>query len=488
MCRRRVLIVATCALALRAEATPPADGPVLAVTRPASFELDFGTIALGQLASREVSIHNPGNASLEVALGAPAAPFSAPETVSVGAGETRAFAIECRSPVPVPATEAEVTLASNATQSNTAAIAVRCAVADTPLEVMPGTLDFAEVRQGAMPRTLAIALRNPGAAPMLLEQVRLDGAPSSLRLVPELTKDHALDPGASLDLALTLTPAAELELEGPRLAIDVDGARLEVPISGAVVTPSARVSPSALDLGTACVGTQVTGSVRLINIGTATLMMQQPVMDRSFVTVLELPSSYPAPLAPGYAATVGVSPRTQLIGAIDGILTWDVDAPAGPFSVPVTLRYIDAGAAISPRSLIFGSIDVGQATPRQTVTLENCNPMPIRLAVEGVAASEGDLDAWDVSPATDERTLGPRDKLQLTAAFRPERAGRHVAHIRLAIDGAPGEIELSGDALGDVPEPTSFYACDCQSPRSPAPGAPIALAVLLVLRRRRPRG
>jgi MYXO-CTERM domain-containing protein len=176
-----------------------------------------------------------------------------------------------------------------------------------------------------------------------------------------------------------------------------------------------------------------------------------------------------------------------MIGPIDGILTWDVDAPAGPFSVPVMLRYIDAGTAISPRSLVFGSIDAGRATSRQTVTLENCNPQPVRLEIVGVVALEGDPGAWDVSPVTDERTLGPRDRLQITALFRPVRVGRHVAHIQLAVDGAPGEIELSGDALGGLPEPTSFYACSCSGGGGGAgsPGAPIAAAVLLVLRRRR---
>jgi len=488
MRRRGVLVAAACALAPGAGASPPADGPVLAVTRPASFAVDFGTIARGQLASREVTIHNPGTAPLEVAFGAAAAPFAAPETASIARGGTEAIAITCRSQTAVPQTDAEVTLTSNAAQSNTAAIAVRCAVADTRLEVTPGTLDFAEVRLGAMPPSIAVALHNPGPNPMLLERVALAGAHPNLRLEPELTENLSLAVGATLALTLTLAPTRELDLEGGRLAVEVDGVRLELPVSGAVVTPAAGVSPAALDLGTACVGTQVTGGVRLINRGTATLTMQQPALDRAFVALLEQPAGYPAPLPPGYAATVGVSPRTAQIGAIDGTLTWDVDAPAGPFSVPVTLHYINAGAAISPRGLIFGSIDAGQASPRQTVTLENCNPVPIRLAIEGVVASEGDLEAWDVSPVTDERTLGPRDKLQIGAVFRPERAGHHVAHVQLAIDGEPGEIELTGDALGELPESTSFYSCDCRAPGAPAQGGPIALAVLVALRRRRRPG
>jgi MYXO-CTERM domain-containing protein len=73
--------------------------------------------------------------------------------------------------------------------------------------------------------------------------------------------------------------------------------------------------------------------------------------------------------------------------------------------------------------------------------------------------------------------------------FRPQRAGRHVARIQLAIDGAPGEVELSGDALGDLPAPTSFYACNCRGAPAPSPAAvaPIALAALLALRRPRRR-
>ncbi|HSK03150.1 MAG TPA: hypothetical protein VK932_17985, partial [Kofleriaceae bacterium] len=64
MSGRSVLVAATLALASAPRAgaappAPPAEGPVLAVTRPRSFELDLGTIARGQRASRDVSIHNP---------------------------------------------------------------------------------------------------------------------------------------------------------------------------------------------------------------------------------------------------------------------------------------------------------------------------------------------------------------------------------------------------------------------------------------------
>lgn len=475
-------------LAAAAAAPRPADGPTLSVTKPTSFEIDFGTIARGQLASRDVSILNAGNAPLEVAIGAPGGPFTAPAEVSVAPGATATFAVECRSMTPVTQVDAALTLTSNAQQSNTAAIDLRCAVADTQLEVTPGALDFAEVRRGAPPKTLAIVLENPGPGAMLLEHVRLTGGPPGLRLAPETTKNRPLPAGDSLPLALTQTPTEELDLGGAALSIRVDGVDLELPIAGKVVTPSARVSPAALDLGTACVGTRVTGAVRLINSGTATLMMQRPEMDRSFTTQLEHPGDYPAPLSPGTAATVGVIPETSMIGPIDGTLTWDVDAPAGPFSVPVTLRYIDAGTAISPRALIFGSIEVDQISQRQTITLENCNLQPIRLAIEGVTASAGDADAWDVSPREDERTLGPRDKLQIAASFRPRRAGRHVAQIRISIDGAPGEIELVGEALGELSEPTSFYACTCSGGGgggAPVQGGVLAAAVLLVIRRRR---
>lgn len=470
-----------------------ADGPILKVTRPASFELDFGTIARGQLASRDVSIHNAGGAPLQIALGAPGGPFTAPMEVSIAPGATATFAVACRSQTPLAPTEAALPLVSNAEQANTAELALRCAVADTRLAITPGALDLAEVRRGGAAATLAITLENPGPGPMLLEDVHLTGAPAALRLQPEATVNRPLAAGEALQLALTLAPSAELELAGARLAIRVDGVDLELPIAGKVVTPSARVSPAALDLGTACVGTQVTGAVRLLNTGTATLTMQRPAMDQAFATLLEHPVDYPAPLAPGTAATAGVVPETSMIGTITGTLTWDVDAPAGPFSVPVTLRYIDAGTAISPRALIFGSIDVSQASPRQTITLENCNPQPVHLAIEGVTATEGSADAWDVMPREDERTLGPRDKLQLTAVFRPRRAGHYAARLHVAIDGVPAEIELSGDALGGPDEPTSFYACTCSSggggggggAGDAVRGAPLAAAVLIVIRRRR---
>ena len=66
---------------------------------------------------------------------------------------------------------------------------------------------------------------------MLLGQVALAGAHPNLRLQPEVTRNYALGAGASLDLALTLVPTAELDLEGGRLAIDVDAVAGELQLT-----------------------------------------------------------------------------------------------------------------------------------------------------------------------------------------------------------------------------------------------------------------
>jgi uncharacterized protein (TIGR03382 family) len=468
-------------------------GSRIAVTDPSDGDLDFGTLPRGTTTNRPIEVTAIGNAPVSVTAAASDAPFSvapaAPAALALQPGQVKTFTASCGSPTAIGPVSGTIALDSpDAYGLDLDSIAVHCKIANTVVGVAPSELDLGEVRRDTPAPVLPFTISNPGTLAATITAVELAGAPAALSLAVDGGGfPRALPAGGSIDGRLTLSTGDDLDLakSGPTLRIAVDGEQLVYPAIGKVTTPAAYVTPEKLELGTACLGSGVTAVVSMINSGTARLTMEPPEVTPTFELDLQSPPSYPAPLLAGTTATLGIAPVNEAPGAVSGTLTWAVDAPRAPFTIPVSLAFIDSGTAISPASLNFSTVKVNEVSVRHMVKLENCSAAPVMVSVDGVISSRGGTAAWKVEPNRDARTLAPRDKLTIGVAFAPQRHGRHVAQLQLGVDGELRTVTLEGDALGEPIEPTSFYACNCGSAGSPAAGGPLALAVLAVLRRRR---
>jgi hypothetical protein len=474
-------------------------GGVLQVNDPGppAFSHNFGTIAKNQLSTFNVKMSNPGNDGITITPSNPGAPFSVP-TAGIGlaaSGGTGMFTIGCESATPGGPFALSVNLGQspNTYDRNTSKIDVQCTIANTTVQVTPTPIDFQELRKGDPAGSITVTIKNPaGNAPVTIDRVKLRNAPAALTLgVPTPSVPATLAPDTAVTATLELATTEDVTLTDVILEVqvtDTEPVLLELPVAGKVGTPSARVIPDSLDLGTVCVGTPVTGTITLTNNGTATLHVQRPVMSStSFAPLFETPTEYPptgAELLPNSEAKVGVMPATSAAGLIQATLEWAVDAPASPFEIPITLEYVASGTAVSPSRLVFGAIDVDGSSPSQTVTLENCGTEPVLVTVNGISAEQGGTNAWVVDPRSDQRPLLPDETMKIMASFAPKQPGHHKASIVLDVGGTPRLVELDGDAVGARLEQTSFYACNCNGSGNPAQGWPIVLALLAVMRRR----
>jgi MYXO-CTERM domain-containing protein len=484
-------------------------GGVLRVDEPGSaampaFSHDFGTIPKGQTSTFTVQMSNLGNDGITVTPSAATAPYGISSgsgsggIVAIAGGATGTLDVTCMSATPIPATPLTVTLAAspNTYARNTDAISFTCAVANTTAQIAPAPVEFGQLRVGDPAKTITVTVTNPGdgGGPITVDRIALpDTAPAALSASGP-TFPVTLADGASVALDLTLATDADVVLADLQLAVDVTESApvaLAIPITGKVGTPRAVVVPEQLALGTVCVSTPVTGQVTMTNTGTLALAVQRPRMSSiDFSPLFTSPTDYPdppagAPLLETDAATVGITPASITTpGKITGTLSWDVDAPGSPFSVPVSLEYLASGTAVSPESMSFGAVDLDDRTTNQVVTLENCGTDPVLVTYSGVAATAGTAGAWKLDPAGDQRELAPDGKMQIMVAFAPRDPGLHQAHIPIDIDGVEHDVELTGNGIGVRLEKTSFYACNC-SGGSPSQGWPLLLIVALVLRRRR---
>jgi hypothetical protein len=237
-----------------------------------------------------------------------------------------------------------------------------------------------------------------------------------------------------------------------------------------------------LDLGAACVGSPVSGSVVLLNDGTATLSVASPQIDPSFAVSS---AGTPSMLSPMASLTATITPAATTEGAVEGTLTWHDDVPTD-HSVPVTLEYVTSGTAVSPRGLDYGTVPVDDPARSQYVKLQNCDLTPSTIEIESLRAKQGTLAAWRIDPPVGtKRQLSLHQTQDVTVTFDPTGRGRYEAELIVRAADGRKVIQLLGDSTGRDFDDTSFYTCTCTGGAPPLHGWPIVLAVVLIVRRRR---
>jgi hypothetical protein len=463
-------------------------GGVMSVKTPPgpSYVLDIGTIPRGQAFSRDIVLENLGNAPYT----ATTTPANAPYTIAAGsfpvaAGATTPITVTCQSATATPTDNPQtITISSDAYQGSPASVDVRCKIADTTLQIMPTMFDFGEVRVGTPEPSIDITLTNPATSAAAAQITAFDLRKHTAGLT--LTKPavpFSVAVGATQLATLKLSTTADTDLAGEYLDITVDGTQLQFPVSGKVVTPHSRVVPAnQLDLGTACVGTDVTGNVMLINDGTATLSVQAPEMDQSFLAAAP---GAPGTLAAGKSLTAMVTPSSAAMGSITGNLTWRDDVPS-EHQIGVLLDYVSSGTALSPRGLDFGVVPVGFDVGPQHIKLQNCDLAPTKIKIVSLKTKSGTLGAWIVEPRVGyEKQLAAKEEQAVTVTFDPPARGHYEADLTVQTAQGKQVVHLVGDASGRDFDNTSFYACACNGPGAPTGGVPIVAAVIIVIGRRR---
>ena len=469
-------------------------GGVLAITAPplatpplTGYHLQLGTIPRGQTQTLPIRVQNQGNATLMAIVGNVNPPYSVvPATLtSVGPNlMTQDFNVTCGSNTPSANNDQVFTVTSpDAYAGASQQVTAHCAIANTLVQVNPLAFDFGELRTngGPMTKMLTVTLTNPGPANAQLDSMQLRETIQGLTLTPPTTM-ATLAATEQRTAVMQLTNAADVDIVDQFLDIYVDGEMLALPVTGKVVTASSRIVPQReLDLGTACVGTQISGNVMLINDGTATLAVQPPQMNESFIAMAPATSS----LGPSMSLTATVTPAMSAVGQISGKLTWADDVPNN-HEIDVRLDYVSSGTALSPRALDFGFVEVGRESELQRIKLQNCDLERATIKVDSLRTKRGPLAAWIIEPQVGyQKILDGGEEQSINVKFVPPGRGVYEAVLTVVTQTGKQTITLRGDATGKDFDVTSFYACACSGPGAPSRGWPVVLAVVLVIARRR---
>ncbi len=468
--------------------------------------LPFGQVPLGRTAQLDFSLINTGNrdAMANLSLGTGATPpftMSPAAMAAVSPAMPRPVTVSCTPSTVTPAMTTVTAASSDALGMPMLPLTATCEGTTGELAASPPAVLFGEIRLRGSPITRTVQLQATGAPLALTGQPQLNGTSPDV----SVGAYSATTTPATFDV--TVTPpsgsAAQGTVSGTIAVASSAGDSLAIPVAARIVEASYDVA-AKVELGTFCVGQPTTSSnAALVSSGTATISVTMPTFAASpspFSLALATPTQYPPVLGPaGGAARVAVTAKRQTqVATVTDTLTWHTDVEDKPTAeTVVNAQFIDAGAAIAPRSIDFGEVTVHLFTEDgQRVTIQNCNDTPLQLDPPMVR-TPFEIESPNFPPM-----LAPNETVTFSVGFHPTRKGAVTDVLRITspqLPGAPLEVTLFG--FGKTPEDTppdggtgnngggdtSFYACSCSSSDRPLGTLPILLAFLWVSRRRRDR-
>ncbi len=377
--------------------------PEITVTPMSS---NFGTLEIGQNASRSFEIRNDGAANLSVqgigVFGSQAPEFAitsggTPPTLAPGGRHTVTVRF---APEFAGAKSAVLRIVSNDANELTTDVALAgTAILRLPeVVVTPSALDFGSVHVlGSVTRNIRVA--NTGDASLQVSAIAVTGA-DSLEFTLGTSAPFTVSPGDSTNIVLTWVPLAQGSSTATlRVSCnDPDEPVVTVALAGIGLPPLAPdldIDPVAIDFGSLALLASTTRTVRLANAGSGTLHVASLQLVGADSLAFALPGGAgPLVLAAGASTILSVYFSPTSPGAKNAALRITSDDPdENPLSVPLT------GLATVPLegAVVFEGAIHGTATSGTTVTTSSSLQAEMGEVVLAAVTSKGYVNVTALS-------------------------------------------------------------------------------------------
>src|SRR6202161_4672705 len=266
--------------------------------------VSFGDLAVGQSATKTVTVTNDGTGVLKVSgISVTGTGFSAsgPKLpMSLSAGQSASISAVFK-PTGANADTGKITIASNADGSPSLVALSGTGTTTTAAELTatPSSIAFGSVAVGSE-ETQTIKLANTGSAAVAISKVAFSGTGVS---VSGVTAPMTLDGGKSTSLTVTYKPTSPTAVTGSvTVTSNASASSMVIGINGTATSSTLAATPSSFSFGSVVVGSDTTQTIRLQNIGTSEVKISavSPSVANVTVSGIALPSN----LAPGTSVTL----------------------------------------------------------------------------------------------------------------------------------------------------------------------------------------
>ena len=408
--------------------------------------VSFGNVAMGQSATKTVTLTNTGTEALSVSgIAVAGAGFTASGPhlpISLPSGQSTSISAVFK-PTTGNADKGTITITSNAAGSpSLVALSGTGTTGATAaaLTVTPSTVAFGSVAVGSE-QSQTIHVENTGGESASISKLTVSGTGVS---VSGMTAPMTLAAGQTANLTVSYKPVATGTLAGSvSIASNATDPSVVVGINATATSSTLAATPSSVSFGNVAVGSDTTQTIRLQNIGTSQVTISAITPSVSSIAISGV--TLPIKLASGTSATLTAAYKPTAAGSVTGKITVTSNAVGSPTIVDLSATAAAAAVQLTPSasSLSFGNVTVGSSgTSQLTVrSTGNTNATISKVTVSGTGFVLGGSAASVI--------LDPSQTESYTVNFDPKAAGAISGTLTITSNAAnsPLNIALSGTGV-----------------------------------------
>jgi hypothetical protein len=304
--------------------------------------------------------------------------------------------------------------------------------------LLPTSLAFGNQLVGTTSPPQNVTLTNAGTGTLTITSITANGDFGETNPC-----GTSLAAGLSCTNSVTFTPTARGARSGTlTVTDDAAGSPQTVCLTGTGVQPAVTLAPASLKFSTQLVGTSSPQKqVTLTNTGTATLTISNISVTGANSSDFPETNTCGTSVAVGALCTISVTFTPTAAGSRSAAVSITDNAPASPQNVSLT----GAGTVVkvSPPSLSFGSVTVGQSSPPQTITVTNTSAAKLGIMKVAITGS-GMADFNETTTCVSSLAAGQSCSISVT--FKPLTKGNLGATVSITDTGggSPQTVALAG--------------------------------------------
>jgi len=309
------------------------------------------------------------------------------------------------------------------------------------------SLTFGNQAVGTSSAPQTVTLSNTGTGGLKIGSIAITGSNSS-DFTETNTCGGSVAAGKNCTIKVTFTPtAAGSRSASVSITDNAPGSPQAVSLSGTgtASAPAVTFTPTSLTFGVQTVGTSSAAkAVTLLNSGTGSLTITSIAISGGnagdFSQANNCPLS-PSTLAAGKSCAINVTFKPTAGGTRSASVSVTDNASGSPQSVPLT----GTGTVVqlSPSSLNFGSIKVGQTSSPKPITLKNLGTTTLSItSIAVTGTNSGDFTQTNTCGAS----VGAGGSCTINVTFTPSATGSRTASVSVTDNGggSPQTAALSG--------------------------------------------
>ncbi|MCA9520299.1 MAG: choice-of-anchor D domain-containing protein [Myxococcales bacterium] len=431
--------------------------------------LDFGTTTVGDTSDvQSITVSNTGDGMLKIGEVTASTDFTVTENLCAGKAlaknESCTISIAA-TPKSAGSLQGALTIASNDADTPSKEVQLFVVADLASIEAKPPSLTFADTKIGTATQAQTITVTSNGPGTLVIGSVSIGGTDADsfaidldgcsgtkLKSTESCTITVISKPVAATDLVASVSIPSNAD-GVPTTTIDLSGKGLSA--------PALTFEPATLDYGDVPAGgTSEAKIVTLTSYGTEDVTITSiAASDATHFTVDpnggDSPcGSLPKTLKPGESCTFSVTFTPELEQAYSGTLSIDSTHSGGLLQQPLSGKgTAEPNIEVSPASHDFGSVNVGQKSAAQVITIANTLNSILSVTQISLGSSTEftlDLNGGSNPCASQVKVLKPNESCTVSVTFSPTSTGAKSATLTISSndpDTPQVQIALSGTGI-----------------------------------------